>query len=126
MDHILGYLKVTDFIHLKKKNLRAALREPLYIPETKHVLPLLSEFKARGNYLAIVLDEFGGTAGLVSLKDILDAIFIRDILLSRYIRRIDENKWSVHGSTKISDVNTAFDLDLPIITARKAVPVPKS
>jgi CBS domain containing-hemolysin-like protein len=114
IDHVLGYLKVTDFIHLKKKNIRDTLRKPLYIPETKHVLPLLSEFKASGNYLAIVLDEFGGTAGLVTLRDILDAIFIRDILLSRYIKSTGENSWTVNGSTKISDVNVAFDLNLPV------------
>jgi len=114
MDHILGYLKVTDFINLKKKDIKRHLRKPLYIPETKHILPLLSEFKESGDYLAIVLDEFGGTAGLVTLKDILDAIFIRDILLARYIRREGENRWYIHGNTKISDVNDTLDLHLPV------------
>ena len=114
VDHILGYIKVTDFVTVKKKDLRDFLTKPLFIPETKHILPLLSEFKNSRNYLAIVLDEFGGTSGLVTLKDILDAIFIRDIILARYIQRLNESSWSIQGNTKITDVNSALDLNLPV------------
>ena len=114
VDHILGYIKVTDFVTVKKKELRDFLIKPLFIPETKHILPLLSEFKNSRNYLAIVLDEFGGTSGLVTLKDILDAVFIRDIILTRYIQRLNESCWSIQGNTKITDVNSALDLNLPV------------
>jgi putative hemolysin len=114
IDHILGYLKINDFINLKKKDIPDLLRKPLFIPENKHILPLLSEFKEKGNYIAIVLDEFGGTAGLVTLRDILDAIFIRDMLLSKYIRQWGRNRWIVLGNTKISDINASFELDLPV------------
>lgn len=114
IDYILGYIKITDFIHLKKKDIRHNLTRPLFVPETKQVLPLLSEFRKNHNYLAIVLDEFGGTSGIVTLKDILDAIFIRDILLAQLIQKKSDDHWHVQGDTKISDVNSNFDLNLPV------------
>jgi putative hemolysin len=113
IDQPLGYLKVTDFVRLRKKNIKQYLRKPLYIPENKHILPLLSEFKESGDYLAIVLDEFGGTAGLVTLKDILDAIFIKDMILTQRIKRTGDTTWSIDGNTKISDINYTLDLNLP-------------
>lgn len=114
IDYILGYIKITDFIHLKKKDIRHNLTRPLFVPEIKQVLPLLSEFRKNHNYLAIVLDEFGGTSGIVTLKDILDAIFIRDILLAQLIQKKSDDHWHVQGDTKISDVNSNFDLNLPV------------
>ncbi len=112
IDHILGYLKITDLIDMRKKDIRVKLRNPLYFPETKHILPLLSEFKESGNYMAVVLDEYGGTSGIVTLKDILDAIFIRDKILEKFIQKKDTNHWLVHGNTKISDINSALDMNL--------------
>jgi putative hemolysin len=113
MDQPLGYLKVTDFVTMRKKDITQYVRKPLYIPENKHILPLLSEFKESGHYMAIVLDEYGGTAGLVTLKDILDAIFIKDMLLTLHIQRTGDATWEIDGNTKISDVNFTFDLNLP-------------
>jgi CBS domain containing-hemolysin-like protein len=114
IDHILGYIKITDFIHLNKKDVRHALLKPLFVPETKHILPMLSEFKRNKKYLAVVLDEFGGTSGIVTLKDILDTIFIRDILIDQFIQKKSDHSWYVRGDTKISDVNSIFDLNLPV------------
>jgi putative hemolysin len=114
IDRILGYIKVTDFIQLNKKDIRHNLIKPLFIPETKHILPMLSEFKRNQNFLSIVLDEFGGTSGIVTLKDILDAIFIRDIILKQLIQKKSENSWYIRGDTKISDVNSILDLTLPV------------
>lgn len=114
IDHILGYIKVTDFIHLNKKDIRHNLVKPLFIPETKRILPMLSELKKNQNFLAIVLDEFGGTSGIVTLKDILDAIFIRDTLLDQFIQKRSDNSWYIRGDTKISDINSILDLNLPV------------
>jgi len=114
IDHVMGYIKVVDFIHLNKKDIRHVLVKPLFVPETKHILPMLSEFKRNKKYLAVVLDEFGGTAGIVTLKNILDAIFIRDILLEQFIQKKSDYSWYVRGDTKISDINSMFDLNLPV------------
>ncbi len=112
MDNILGYLEATDLLHLRKKDIRKKLKRPLYIPESKHILPLLRDFRESNNYLAIVLDEYGGTSGLVTIKDILDSIFIKDVLLKHYIKKRGTNLWVVHGSTKINDINSVLGLNL--------------
>jgi CBS domain containing-hemolysin-like protein len=114
IDHILGYIKVTEFIHSNKKDIRGNLVKPLFVPEAKHILPLLSDFKKNQNFMAIVLDEFGGTSGIVTLKDILDAIFLRDIFLKQCIQKMDTHRWSIRGDTKLSDINSVLDLNLPI------------
>lgn len=113
IDNIVGYALKFDLFELRKKDLNSRLRKPLFIPESKTLFSLLSDFKKGGNFLAVVLDEFGGLAGLVTLKDILDSIFIKDILLKNIIKKVDKNVWVVHGSTKISDVNSLLNLDLP-------------
>jgi CBS domain containing-hemolysin-like protein len=114
IDHILGYIKVRDFIQLRKKDIRQNLVKPLFIPETKHILPMLSEFKKTRNYLAVVLDEYGGTSGIITLRDILDAIFIRDILVDKHIQKKSDTRWHVRGDATISDINSMLHLSLPV------------
>jgi putative hemolysin len=113
IDNIIGFSPKMDLIDVKKKDFMKAVREPIFIPESKTILSLLNDFKVNGSYLAVILDEYGGTVGLVTLKDILDSIFVRDLLLSRLIRKKGEGRWLVGGETKISDMNRYFDLDLP-------------
>jgi CBS domain containing-hemolysin-like protein len=114
IDRILGYIRVTDFVQLNKKDIRHSLVKPLFIPETKHILPLLSEFKKNRNYMAVVLDEFGGTSGIVTLRDVLDAIFIRDIFLDKLIQKKSDTIWNVRGDAPIADINSMLDLSLPV------------
>jgi len=113
IDNILGYLEITDCINLRKKDIWEKLRKPLYIPESKHILSLLRDFKETNNYLAIVLDEYGGTSGLITVKDILDSIFLKDVLIKKYIQKKGANRWVVNGNTKIADLNSVLELDLP-------------
>ncbi len=113
IDNIIGYVSKIDLIHVRKKDIFSNLREPLYIPESKTILPLLSEFKDHNNYIAVILDEYGGTVGLVTLKDVLDSIFIRDVLISKFIQKKEKNIWHIHGNTKIFDLNSTIDLNLP-------------
>ncbi|MBN2323060.1 MAG: DUF21 domain-containing protein [Spirochaetes bacterium] len=114
IDTITGYVRKMDFVFERKKDLEASLREPLFLPETKTIMSLLSTFKRQGCSLALILDEYGGTAGLVTLKDILDSIFVRDIILKDFIQEKAKGVWQIHGNTKISDVNSITDLDLPV------------
>jgi CBS domain containing-hemolysin-like protein len=78
IDNIVGILFAKDLIPFvssdKPFDLRAVLREPLLVPKTKSVRELLSEFKARKVHMAIVLDEYGGTAGLVTVEDIIEEL----------------------------------------------------
>ncbi len=85
LDHITGILYVKDLIKyardgLNGLNLREMLREALFIPETKNIYDLFKEFQSKRVHLAIVIDEYGGVAGLVTMEDILEEIVgeIRD------------------------------------------------
>ena len=88
LDHILGWLYVKDLIRLKDANEAAILyrdlptliRPPTFVPETKRVADLLKEFQQKQTQLAIVVDEYGGTAGLATIEDLLEEIVgeIRD------------------------------------------------
>lgn len=80
LDNITGILYVKDLIPLLKQNQptgdwRELVRPPYFIPETKKIDSLLDEFKKRRLHIAIVVDEFGGTSGLVTLEDIIEEIF---------------------------------------------------
>lgn len=79
LDHILGMLYAKDLLRfigedVSNFNLRAALREAVFVPENKSVLELLVELRARKVHIAVVLDEYGGTTGIVTLEDILEEI----------------------------------------------------
>ncbi len=113
IDNILGYIPKTNLLFAKKKDLKALLIEPLFIPESKHILSLLGDFKERNRYIAVVLNEYGGTTGLVTLKEILDTIFIKDILMRGYLQKNGADRWMVKGTMKIQDLNDALQIELP-------------
>lgn len=90
-------------------------RQPVFVPETKSILSLLSEMQTRRNQVAIVVDEYGGTAGLVTVEDIVEEVvgeiadeFDRD---NRYITRISPTEWVLDGRLPIED---AQGLGLPV------------
>lgn len=114
IDNIIGYKMKNELIGgASKKKITKTMRKPIMVPESKTVLSLLSDFKEQQNYLAVILDEYGGTVGLVTLKDILDSIFIKDILVRNYIRKTSADTWMVYGNTKISDLNYVLGTQIP-------------
>ncbi len=91
------------------------VRQPVFVPETKGILPLLSEMQTHRNQVAIVVDEYGGTAGLVTVEDIVEEVvgeiadeFDRD---RRYITQVAEGEWVLDGRLPIED---ASGLGLPV------------
>ena len=84
VDHIVGILHAKDLLDERRtrqaKDLQPFLQSPLFVPETKNIGDLLDEFKQGKKQLAIIIDEYGGTAGLVTIEDILEEIVgeIRD------------------------------------------------
>lgn len=76
MDNILGILYIKDLLKERdrEKSIRELLRKPYYVPESKDVRSLLFEMKEKHIHLAIVFDEFGGVAGIVTLEDIIEEI----------------------------------------------------
>ncbi|MEX0745582.1 MAG: hemolysin family protein [Phycisphaeraceae bacterium] len=124
LDHIVGILYAKDLIRYlgnggEQFDLRATLREAFLVPESKSVRELLAEFKQRKVHLAIVLDEYGGTAGLVTIEDILEELVgeIQDeyepLEPPSLIEQVDEHAAEVDARIRIGDLNDAFDVELP-------------
>jgi CBS domain containing-hemolysin-like protein len=117
IDNIVGVVYSKDLITLLEHQnliiLQDLLRSPYFIPETKHISELLREFQRRKIHLAVVVDEFGGTAGLVTMEDILEEL-VGDIQ-DEYdeeatgVEQIDENTYLVNAGMTISDVNDVIE-----------------
>ncbi len=122
LDNIVGVLYAKDLLaHVGGGNdidLRTLMRKPYFVPETKRLNDLLREFKSRKIHVAIVLDEYGGTAGLVSFEDVLEEIVGEisdeyDRPEPALMKRIDETTVEVDGRMYIDDLNEALHLGLP-------------
>ncbi|MDB0038076.1 gliding motility-associated protein GldE [Polaribacter sp.] len=110
IDTIIGVLYAKDLLaHLNKETFKwqRLLRDPLFVPENKKLDDLLSEFQEKKNHLAIVVDEYGGTSGLVTLEDVIEEIvgdindeFDEDDLS---YSKIDEDNYIFEGKTTIKD-----------------------
>jgi putative hemolysin len=120
-DQIKGIVYAKDFLAVLKEReliiLQDVIRPAFFVPETKKVSDLLREFKKGKIHIAIVVDEYGGTAGLVTLEDLMEEIVgeIRDEydLDAHPIRKINENLWEVDGSADLYRFGREFELDIP-------------
>ena len=118
IDNIIGVLYSKDLLgHLNKKDFKwqKILREPFFVPENKKLDDLLGEFRERKNHLAIVVDEYGGTSGLVTLEDVIEEIvgdindeFDNDDLS---YSKIDANNYIFDGKITIKDFCKILDDD---------------
>lgn len=121
-DDICGVLYMKDLLpHVGKPDLptiESLARKPFFIPATKNVSELMQEMRARQTHLAIVLDEYGGTAGIVTFEDILEEIVgeiadEHETSEEADVVRITENAAQVEGRAHIDDLNEALGIDLP-------------
>ena len=119
VDQIIGVLYTKDLLpHLHGLppdfDLRAHVHPPYFVPESKRADALLREFQARKIHLAIVVDEYGGTAGLATLEDLLEELVgeIRDEFdeEERLIQRVDPTTFRVSGKLPIDELNAATGL----------------
>ena len=120
-ENIIGILLAKDLLKLQRApelNLRTLLRPPVFIPESKGLNDLLREFRANRNHLAIVVDEFGRTAGLITIEDVLEEIVgeIEDEFDiegdAGDIFALADDSWRVAGSTPLERVNESFGVQL--------------
>lgn len=116
IDNITGVLYAKDLLaHLNKKSFKwqTLLREPFFVPENKKLDDLLVDFRAKKNHLAIVVDEYGGTSGLVTLEDVIEEIVgdINDEFDDEDISysKIDDNNYLFEGKTSIKDFCKILD-----------------
>ncbi|MBU3810958.1 MAG: hemolysin family protein [Candidatus Niameybacter stercoravium] len=122
LDKIVGILYVKDLLQLvftqDKTNLKIEqyMRPPIYIPESKKCSKLLKEFQEKKIHMAIVLDEYGGTEGIVTMEDLLEVIVgnIQDEydLEAVKIEKLAEDAYILDGSVSIEEVERILDVDL--------------
>jgi len=122
VDNVIGILYVKDLLPYMNKGkalpkLTEMVRRPYFVPEIKMIDELLREFQKERIHMAIVVDEYGGTAGMITLEDVIEEIvgdirdeYDREISL---IQQIDDQTWSADGKIDIEDLNEKLDLDLP-------------
>lgn len=122
-DNIIGIIYIKDFLKYvgaslpKTKSIKDIMREAYYVPETKRCGELFSEMTEKHVQMAVVVDEYGGTAGLVTLEDVLEAIVgnIQDEYdqESDEISIIDEKTFTIDGITDIEEVEELIGKTLP-------------
>jgi len=120
VDNIVGMIYAKDLLtasqQLDEFDLQKLLRPAYFVPEEKKIDELLREFQTEKIHIAIAVDEYGGTAGLVTMEDIIEEIVgeIQDEYDTEQplVRRIDENTVSVSGRISIDDLNESIDLEL--------------
>ncbi|MFA7279031.1 MAG: transporter associated domain-containing protein [Sterolibacterium sp.] len=121
-DDVLGILLAKDLLRFfsgMEFDLRDALRPAVFIPESKRLNVLLREFRASRNHMAIVVDEYGGVSGLVTIEDVLEQI-VGDIEDEYDFDEAADNivldnagRYRVKATTEIGDFNAAFHTDYP-------------
>jgi magnesium and cobalt transporter len=124
-DQIVGFVHVKDLLKRmlatdwKTATARDLVRKPFLVPETKRVDALLEDFQRERTHLGIVVDEYGGTSGLITIEDIIEELLgeIRDEHdreESGLFRRVAQDAYDLDGVTRLADLNEALDLNLPL------------
>jgi len=123
-DDVVGILLAKDLLRLfagatpAKFDMREYLRPVVFVPESKRLNVLLKEFRGSRNHMAIVVDEYSGVAGLVTIEDVIEQIVGDiddefDVEDDQNIRREAERQFNVRGSTRIDEFNQFFNAELP-------------
>lgn len=120
IDKVVGIINIKDLFFAKDTSenfdIRKYMRKPYFVFEYKMADELFKDISKSRTHIAIVIDEYGGTAGLVTLEDLIEEILgeIEDEYddYEEYIKKIDDNQYLINGSTKIDDVNEFLNLNL--------------
>jgi magnesium and cobalt transporter len=123
-DDVVGILLAKDLLRLfagatpAKFDMREYMRPVVFVPESKRLNVLLKEFRGNRNHMAIVVDEYSGVAGLVTIEDVIEQIVGDiddefDVEDDLNIRREGERQFNVRGSTRIDEFNQFFNVELP-------------
>ncbi len=113
LDNIRGIILLKD-LFTKPADLRSMMRDVVFVPDTKKSLEMLNEFLKKQFSLAVVVDEFGGTAGIITIEDLIEELFgeIRDEydIEENVVRKIDANNFILSGKVEIDYLIDEFDL----------------
>lgn len=122
VDNIVGVLNAKDYFRLKNKTIENIMKEcvkpPFFIPETVKADVLFRNMKQKKNYFAIVLDEYGGMTGIVTITDILECLvgdYDEDTITAQEepdILKVDDVTWKISGTALITDVENEMGIAL--------------
>lgn len=117
LDNLIGLLYTKDFLMLHKTeaSMRTMLRKPHFVPETKIAVDLFRDMRQLCVHIAIVVDEYGGVAGIISMEDILEEIFgdildKKDVLLT--LKKVSPHAMKISGRLSIEDFNEIFKANI--------------
>ena len=124
VDNIIGIIHIKDLLGQDRDNFRldAVIREASFIPETQKIDDVFRTLKSSSTHLAVVVDEYGGTAGIITMEDILEELVgnIRDeydqeeaIIEEKEITHLGGNSYLVAGLTQISTINETLGVEIP-------------
>jgi len=124
IDNIVGILHVKDLIQFFKTNphedfkLKDIMRKPYYIPASKKTDELLKDLKRNKNHMAVVIDEYGGTAGIITIEDLLEEIvgniFDEYDEEEKEFDKLDENTFAIRGTASLDMVKELLGVELPV------------
>ena len=124
LDQVIGILYVKDILKHLDRDLsqiypREIMRPVYFVPETKKVQELLQEFRLKGIHIAIAVDEYGGTSGLVTISDLVEEIIGKISEEDRpvdesekMIEKLDDGSYLVNGRTEIEEIKELFDIEI--------------
>ena len=116
IDHVIGFIQVSE-LFVTDIDWKTRIKPVIFAPETQLARKMMTSLLEKKRSMAIVLDEFGGTSGMVTLEDLVEEIFgeIEDEHDRNQLtaRQVDENTYELSGRMEIEDINERFHLDLP-------------
>ena len=123
IDNIVGILNVKDLLQLleiydQDFDLKQIIRQPYFVPESKKTDELFKDLQSTKTHLAVAIDEYGGTAGIVTIEDLLEEIvgniFDEFDEEEKEFEKLDENTYLINGVISLERVKELLDVDLPI------------
>lgn len=125
-DNIIGILFMKDIFAVLRKNesenidIRELLRPVHFVPETKNIDILFRELQKSKNHMAILIDEYGGFSGIVTIEDLIEEVmgnifdeYDEDYESSEYIQKVDSTTYIANGMVSIDEINETLDVELP-------------
>jgi CBS domain containing-hemolysin-like protein len=124
LDNIVGFVWVKDILralardpNARSQNVKTLTRNALFVPSTKHIGELFAEMQRQRIQLAIVIDEYGGTAGMVTIEEMIEEVVgsVSDELTSTApsLRKVDDARTEVDATLRIGEINAQLGVDLP-------------
>ncbi|HHT48532.1 MAG TPA: HlyC/CorC family transporter [Firmicutes bacterium] len=123
IDNIVGILNIKDLIQLLGENreafsMKKIMRQPYFVPASKKTDQLLRELQNRKTHMAVAIDEYGGTAGIVTIEDLIEEIvgniFDEYDEVEKDFEKLDENTFLLNGAASLERVSDVLKVDLPV------------